>query len=133
MSGPLSPRARAKLADLALLVEKAHRVHGLVEQLAASRGVGADHLVSAIVRNFGQLRLDFMGAGMDALSQLAGAMQIAARRGLSTESKIRILREGVGSIRFQLELAQRAIISDDRAAQQKEAAERDAGADGVTG
>jgi hypothetical protein len=121
MSGILSPRAQAQLAALASLSEKVHRVHGLVEQYAASRGVGADHIVTAMTRTFSQLKLHFMGAGMDAMSQLCGAMEIASRRGMSTAAKLRILREGVGSLRFQLELAQRAVVSDDRATQPKDA------------
>jgi hypothetical protein len=125
MSGTLSPRAQAKLSELMALAEKVHRAHGLVEQLAAARG-DADHIVTAVGRTFGQLKLAFMGAGLDAMSQLAGSMEIAARRGMSATAKTRILREGVGSLRFQMELAQRAVVSDDRDAR---APERPAEAD----
>jgi hypothetical protein len=74
-------------------------------------------------RQFMRLKMEFMGAGLDAMSQLAGSMEIASRRGLSPVQKVRILREGVGSLRFQLELAQRALVSEDQEAQKK-AAER---------
>jgi hypothetical protein len=118
MSGTLSPRARARLAELVTLGEKVHRAHALLEQYATARGE-ADHLLTLLGRTFGQLKLAFMGAGMDAMSQLAGSMEIAARRGMSATAKTRILREGVGSLRFQIELAQRAVVSEDRAAAQK--------------
>jgi hypothetical protein len=118
MSGTLSPRARAQLADLVPLVDKVHRAHNLVEQFATAK-VNADHHLMSLVRTLSQLKAGFMGAGFDAMSQLAGSMEIAARRGMPPSSKTRVLREGVGSLRFQLELAQRAVVSDDRAAQEK--------------
>jgi hypothetical protein len=40
---------------------------------------------------------------------------------MSQVSKGRILREGVGSLKFQLELAQRSVVSDDEARRRKEA------------
>jgi hypothetical protein len=121
MSGNLSPRARSQLADLVPLVDKVHRAHNLVEQYATAK-VNADHHLMSLVRTLSQLKASFMGAGLDAMSQLAGSMEIAARRGMPPSSKTRVLREGVGSLRFQLELAQRAVVSDDRAAQEKAAA-----------
>jgi hypothetical protein len=121
MSGTLSPRARAQLADLMPLVDKVHRAHNLVEQYATAK-VNADHHLMSLVRTLSQLKASFMGAGLDAMSQLAGSMEVAARRGMPPSSKTRVLREGVGSLRFQLELAQRAVVSEDRAAQVKEAA-----------
>jgi hypothetical protein len=35
--------------------------------------------------------------------------------------KVRILREGVGSLKFQLEMEQRVVASDDQARQAREA------------
>jgi hypothetical protein len=64
-------------------------------------------------RGFGRLKIQLMGAGLDAMSQLCGAMEMAARRGMSQTQKARILREGVGSLRFQLEMAQRSVRSDE--------------------
>jgi hypothetical protein len=118
MSGSLSPRARSQLADLVPLVDKVHRAHNLVEQYAAAK-VNADHHLMSLVRTLSQLKASFMGAGLDAMSQLAGSMETAARRGMPPSSKTRVLREGVGSLRFQLELAQRSVISDDQAARDK--------------
>lgn len=83
-------------------------LHGLVEQFAAARS-GQEQLAQTIKRQLGKLKLKFMGAGFDQLSQLAGAMQIAAGRTTSQNTKARILRDGVGSIKFQLELEERLI------------------------
>jgi hypothetical protein len=77
----------------------------------------------AITRGFGQLKMQLMGAGLDAMSQLCGSMEIASKRGLSFMQKVRILREGVGSLKFQLEMEQRAVVSDDEARQARAAAE----------
>jgi hypothetical protein len=118
MAGTLSPRAQTQLAELEPLTEKVHRAHALVEQYAAAK-VNQEQFLMAVARVFSQLKLKFMGAGFDAMSQLAGSMEMAARRGLSPAHKVRVLREGVGSLRFQLELAQRSIVAEDKAAQLK--------------
>ena len=54
-----------------------------------------------------------MGAGLDSISQLAGGMEIAAGRSGNQGTKTRILREGVGSVKFQMELAQRLILAEE--------------------
>jgi hypothetical protein len=118
MAGNLSPAAQGRLAELTSLHDKLHRVHGLVEHFATAKAKPEQYLLP-ITRNFSQLKMHFMGAGLDAMSQLAAAMEIAARRGTSPVAKARILREGVGSLRFQLEMAQRAVVSEDQVAQQK--------------
>jgi hypothetical protein len=116
----LSPAARSRLANLEMLSEKVHRVHALVEMYATARSRPEQYLIP-MGRLFGKLRMEFMGAGLDAMSQLCGSMETVARRGLAPASKVRILREGVGSLRFQYEMEQRAIIAEDEAARKKEA------------
>ena len=101
--------------------QRVQRVHGLVEQFATSK-TNPDQYVMAMTRGFSQLKMLFMGAGMDSMSQLCGSMEIASKRGLSHMQKVRILREGVGSLRFQLEMEQRAVVSDDQARQSRQAA-----------
>ena len=121
MPGKLSPKAQTKLAALADFSQKIQHVYGLVEQFAADRtGKTGDIIMMAIKRGFGQLKRDFMGAGMDSLSQLAGSMEIAAGRRTSQVAKSRILREGIGSLKFQIELEQRVTISEDEREQQKQ-------------
>lgn len=107
-----------KLAVVAEFHQRVQRVHGLVEQYAAAKS-NHEALAQPLRRAFQQLKLQFMGAGYDSLSQLCGSMELATSRGGSPSNKTRILREGVGSLRFQLELEQRSIVSADRAAQEK--------------
>ncbi|MBR9988391.1 MAG: hypothetical protein KFH98_01485 [Gemmatimonadetes bacterium] len=121
MAGKLSPSAQGKLAILGEFVNRVQRVHGLVEQFATSK-TNPDQFVMPMTRGFSQLKMVFMGAGLDAMSQLCGSMEIASKRGLSHMQKVRILREGVGSLKFQLELEQRAIVSEEQARQTREAA-----------
>lgn len=120
MAGKLSPSAQARLATVSEFANRVQRVHGLVEQYASSK-TNPDQYLMPMTRGFGQLKMMFMGAGLDAMSQLCGSMEIASKRGLSYMQKVRILREGVGSLRFQLELEQRAIVSEDQARQTRDA------------
>jgi hypothetical protein len=127
MSGKLSPAAQARYSAIQPVADKVHRVHGLVEQYAAARGSSTEHLGLAASRAFSQLKLHFMGIGLDSLSQLCGSMEIAARRGMAQHSKARILRDGVASLRFQLELELRSIVSEDQAAQRRQQQEEEEG------
>jgi hypothetical protein len=124
MAGKLSPAAQGKLAELEMLVDRVHKAHGLVELYATAK-VRQDQYLLPLARNFVQLKQKFMGAGLDAMSQLAGAMEMAAKRGLPPSSKARVLREGVGSLKFQLEMARRSVISEDDADQKKRAADKE--------
>lgn len=119
MAGKLSAGAALKLAQLQEFEQKVQRVHGLVERFATGRS-GLDTIASTLKRTLGLLKGELMTAGMDALSQLAAGMEITAGRGMSQRTKARILREGVGSLRFQLEMEQRAVRLADQKAQQAE-------------
>ncbi len=107
----LSPQAQAKLTTLEGFAQKAQRLYGLVEQFAADRS-GGEMLTSAIKRAVGQLKREFLSSGYDAMAQLAGAMEIAAGRGTNQQAKVRILREGVGSLKSQIEIEQRVTRSE---------------------
>lgn len=126
MVGKLSPMAQVKLAALQRMEEKVQHVHGLVEKFATTKNpLHAERQAQPMKRAFGRLKLELMGAGLDSMSQLAGAMEIAAGRGGSQRNKTRILREGVGSLRFQVEQEQRKLAAEDQAEQRRaEEAER---------
>jgi hypothetical protein len=116
MAGVLSPRAQLQINALGELLTKVQRVHALVEQYAAAR-VNQDQFAMPLKRALERLKLEFMGTCQDALSQLAGSLALAVSRGGSVSTRVRTLREGVGSMRFQLELEQRTIASADQEAQ----------------
>ena len=122
MAGKLSPTTQLRINEIGVFITKVHRVNAQVEQYATARQK-PEMYEMAIRRGFQQLKLQFMGAGFDALSQLCGGMEMATKRGGSQQHKSRILREGIGSIRFQLELAQRSLATEDLAAQGRKANE----------
>lgn len=110
-----------KVNELHEFLSRVQRVHGLVELFVTVK-VNPEQYEMPVRRAFEQLKLQFMGAGYDSLSQLAGSMAMAAKRGGSMINKGRILREGVGSMRFQLELEARSLLSAEMAAQDKQKA-----------
>lgn len=117
----LSIAAQQRIKLLGEMLDRVHRVHGLVEQYAVATA-NAQLFETPIRRGFEQLKLALAGSGLDAQAQLAGSMVMAVRRGGSQATRARILREGVGSLRFQLELEQRVTRTEDLARQEKAAA-----------
>ncbi len=125
MPQKLSTRAQTRLIALREFEQKTQRVYGIVELYATAK-MESEQTVSQLKRALGQLKRDLMGAGFDQLSKLAASMEVAAGRRLSQQAKSHILREGVGSLRFQLELEQRTTISEDLREQARTAAEEQA-------
>ncbi|MFP4623699.1 MAG: hypothetical protein ACLFRX_05920 [Gemmatimonadota bacterium] len=124
MAGKLSPQAQMKVATLQAMADKVQHVYGLVERYAATRDPRqAEMLAMPMKRAFGKLKIELMGSGLDTLSQLAGSMEIAAGRGGSQRQKLRVLREGVASLRFQVEQEQKKVVSEDQAAQRMDGAD----------
>ena len=120
MAGLLSPQAQMKIATLQTVLDRVQHVYGQVERYAGTKDPKqAELLCMPLKRAFGKLKLELMGAGLDNLSQLAGSMEIAAGRGAAQRQKTRILREGVGSMRFQVEQEQRKVVAEDQARQRK--------------
>jgi hypothetical protein len=112
MAGKLSPIGARRLGELEETTRKVQRVYAMIEQLAAAKS-GADALAQSIKRELQRLKMNLMQGGMDSISQLAGGMEIAAGRGGNVSTKTRILREGIASIKFQLELETRSILAEE--------------------
>jgi hypothetical protein len=60
-------------------------------------------------RRYARFKRSLMTAGFDQIAQLAGSMEITAGRGGSQRVKARALREGIASIKFQLDTEERLI------------------------
>lgn len=118
MAGNLSPGAQQELNTVREFLNRLARIHGLVE-LYATVKTKPEQYEQPLRRGFEQLKREFMGAGYDALSQVAGSMVLALRRSGPHPMRARALREGVGAMRQQLELESRAIVSADMAEQEK--------------
>lgn len=119
MAGKLSPTAALKIHELEGYVPKVAQLHSQVEQYASAR-TNPENWLGNIRRNADQLKLKFMGAGLDSMSQLCGAISMAAARAGNPGTKGRTLRELVGNLKFQLDLAMRTIILEDQRERQKE-------------
>jgi hypothetical protein len=111
-TGP-TPQQREQLQNLEILRQRIQHVHGLVERLAAEKGENDLHS-SAIRRALAQLKLQFSGHGYAALAQTTGAMELAARRGSQRQTKAKQLREGVGTLRTQLDTEHRVLLAEVR-------------------
>ena len=118
----LSAGANLRIGLIGEFLTKVARVNGLVEQYAAAKNNPAMYELPAM-RAVQQLKLQFMSNGFDTLSQLCGAMETTLRRGGSQQTKTRVLREGVATLKFQLELAARMTKSEDEELQRRKAAE----------
>jgi hypothetical protein len=113
MAGKLTPAAQQRVVLLESFTNDIGRLNALVEQYAVANKAGHENLNSSIRRLAGQLKLKLMGGGLDAMSQLCGAIEMAAARGLQPQQKTRIMRENVGSLKFQMELAIRTTVRED--------------------
>ena len=119
MAGKLSPAAALKVNELEGFVPKVQHLHTLVEQYAAAK-VNPDNWCGNIKRSGEQLKMKLMGVGLDNMSQLCSALAQAAGRAGNQTQKARLLRELVGNLRFQLDLAIRTIIIEDEREKMKE-------------
>ena len=107
----IDPRAQAKLSKLADLTRSAQTIYGLTERFAAARS-NADQFAHTLKRRYAAFKRNCMLAGFDKMAQMASSMEIAAGRGGSQRVKARALREGIGSIRFQLDAAERILRAE---------------------
>ena len=112
MSGNLSPIAQQKLAQLEIFSPRVMRLHSLVETYASAKTHQAITLAS-IKRAADALKLSFMTAGLEPMSQTCRTVCMAAGRG-TQPTQAKIFRESVGALRFQIELETRTILREDQ-------------------
>lgn len=118
MASKLSPVSQQRMALLEGFAQPVGRLNGLVEQYASAK-VGHENFNMNIRRTAGQLKIKLMGVGLDSMAQLCGAIEQTAARGGQPNQKSRTLREHVGSLKFQLDLAIRTVIREDAELQAK--------------
>ena len=123
MAGRLSPTAQQQVILFESFGPHVARLHSLVEQFAAAR-TGQDQLKASLKRAASQIKMRFTSAGLDHLSQLCGSIELAASRSGNPNQTSRILRELVGSLKFQVDLEIKTTIRiDQEAAAKKQHAE----------
>ncbi len=114
MSSKLSARAQLKLDALGEARRKWDRVHHLVEMVATQK-VGHDMYFTQIRRAAEDVSRVFLNNGYGPLADSAKQMALLVRRGGTMQSKMRSMREQVGSVRAGIERAERAVIAEDQA------------------
>lgn len=111
MAGASVSRLQQQLTQLEQLQNRVQNVHGLVERFAAERHNLEPHAI-AVRRAFNRLKFELTGLGFDSMAQICAAMELAARQGGSQLFKARVLRDGVASLRLQLDVESRLVRSE---------------------
>jgi hypothetical protein len=119
MAGKISPSAALKVTELESYTNRVGRLNALIEQFAVEK-TNPDNLNAQIKRVAGDLRLALMTAGLESLSQICGSIVLTCSRSGNHGTKTRSLREAVGSLKFQIDLAIRTVLREDELARQKE-------------
>jgi hypothetical protein len=109
MSG-LTPRDREQLLVLDSFTNRVHHVRALVEKLASER-TDIDGAATQCRRAFNQLKMQLAGGGLDTMANLCGQLELTSRRGMPLAPKVRILREGVGTLTRQIDVERRQIMT----------------------
>lgn len=124
MAGKLSPNAQQQVALLESFTSDIGRINSLIEQYAAAK-VGHDQLKASLKRAASRTKMKLMSAGLDQLSQLCGTIELAVSRPGPPAQQIRTLRELVGSLKFQVDLAARTIVREEHEAHARKQHESD--------
>lgn len=127
MSLKISPAAQAKVSLYESFSQHVARLHSLVEQFAVA-GPKREEMRPAIKRAASQTKVRFMSSGIDSLAQQCASIEMAASRGGNPNQLVRILRELIGSLKFQLDLEIRSIVREDLEASAKAEKQEGAGA-----
>ena len=113
MAKKLSSKAMRKLDTLTEARRKWDRVHSLVEQ-TASQKTGQDMYLSQIKRAAEDVGRVFMNGGYGPLADGAKEMALLVKRGGSLQTRIRGMREIVGTVHNGIERAEKAVMDDDK-------------------
>jgi hypothetical protein len=113
MAKQLSAQAQQRIESLVQARRNLDRIHNLVEQYASARK-GQDTFASMIARTAVQLSRLLLNNGFGVMADHANQIGLTAKRGGATQSKFRGLREGVGSLRGELERSEKSVLADER-------------------
>lgn len=107
----LSSRQQAQLAYLQTLPPKFQRIHSVIEQMASLQV--DDSALRSFTRSLDQLKAGAAALSMTSLADTAGLMATMARRGGGVQTKVRGLRELLGSLKIGYEGALRQATTPD--------------------
>jgi hypothetical protein len=107
MAGPkLDGAGVQKLKTLEEATTMLHRLHGLVETyaIAAKKAQPTSHYVQQIRRALPPM-VGLLKGQFGMISEQVAGLNLLATRGSNEQTRVRVLREGVGSIRLALDVA----------------------------
>lgn len=113
MAKKLSANAMKQLEVLTEARRKWDRVHSLVE-MTASQKVGQDMYLSQIKRAAEDVARVCMNGGYGPLAGNAGEMALIVKRGGTMQTKIRQMREIVGSVHNGIERAEKSVMDSEK-------------------
>jgi hypothetical protein len=109
----LSSGAQRKLDALEEARRKMDRIHSLVE-MAGSQPTGEDMYLGQIRRAAADVGRVFMNNGYGPLADATNQMTLATKRSGKIQTKVRSLRELVGSVRAGMERAEKSVYEEDK-------------------
>ena len=107
MAGPkLDGAGVQKLKTLEEATTMLHRLHGLVETyaMAVKKAQPTSHYVQQIRRALPPM-VGLLKGQFGMISDQVASLNLLATRGSNEQTRVRVLREGVGSIRLALDIA----------------------------
>jgi hypothetical protein len=107
MAGPkLDGAGVQKLKTLEEATTMLHRLHGLVETyaIAVKKAQPASYYVQQIRRALPPM-VGLLKGQFGMISEQVASLNLLATRGSNEQTRVRVLREGVGSIRLALDVA----------------------------
>lgn len=113
MAKKLSSNAMKKLETLAEARRKWDRVHSLVE-MTASQKTGHDMYLSQIKRAAEDVARVCMNGGYGPLAGNANDMALTVKRGGTLQTKLRQMREIVGSVHNGIDRAEKAVMDAEK-------------------
>jgi len=113
MAQKLSSKAMKKLDTLTEARRKWDRVHSLVE-MTATQKTGQDMYMGQAKRAAEDVGRVFMNGGFDPLAQGANDFALLVRRGGSLQTRLRAMRELVGSVHAAIERAEKAVMDEEK-------------------
>lgn len=113
MGSKLSAKAQLKLDTLTEARRKWERVYGLVEQYGGAR-TGDDTLLSQLSRTAADVSRLFMNNGYGIMADHANQVAMMAKGSAGKQTKLRTMRELIGSVKAAIEHAEKMIVTEDK-------------------
>jgi hypothetical protein len=113
MAVKLTSRQQAQLGYLQSLPPKFQRIHSTIEEMSALRADEA--VVRGLARLLDEIKANAAALSITGLADTAGLMATMTRRGGGLQTKVRGLRELLGSLKINYEAAVRSASTPEAA------------------